>query len=459
MKKYISSILIVIILIIGTGCVYYNTFYHAKKAFNDGEAQRTAIAGRNTRAGSSHYKRAIVKSDSVLVKYPNSKWYDDALYVNGVSLYWTDNYSKAEKRFRELLANFPESEYTQKAELYLAKSKLKLDKVEEANDLFKQLFFESEDRSIKADAAMSLGEYYFDEEEYDDAEIYFNSIIDSLGNKSEKNLSKMYIADGYYDRFSYSNAIEKYQKILKGDLTSKEIYKVKFRIGECLLFTNDIQEGLNTFQELADDDVYYDSLPSIKLMIAQGHEWDGDMDMAEQIYEEIAVESRRTKAGGISNYILGLIYQYDYEDYKLAKEYYDAAKAAGASSGIFDDALRLSTNIGKLEQYRDMEYVLDSTSSQLEVDHAAHTQFIYAELYLTEMNKPDSALQEYEYVLEHFPDAYIAPKTLLAIGVLHRDYYYDTVTYNEKVREVLTDYPRSDFVPEAIISLIDGKES
>lgn len=450
MKKYISAIIIILILLAGTGCVYFNTFYHARQAFKQGESARKAVVGMNTKAGASYYRRAIDKSDSVLVKYPNSKWYDDALFINGVSLYWTDNYSKAEKRFRELLANFPQSQYAKESELYLAKSKLGLGKIEEANDLFEELFLGNEDRLIKANAAMSLGEYFFEEEDYETADGYFQALIDSLGNKDEVNKSNMYIADGLYNRFKYAAAIKKYQNILKSDLNSRDIYKVKFRIGECCLFTNEIQEGLAIFNELASNDLYYDSLPSIKLMMAQGYEWDGDMDMAESVYEEIAMESPRTKAGGISNYILGLIYQSDYEDYKKAKEYFDAAKAAGANSGIFDDALRRSTNIGKLESFRDMEYNLDSTSTQNEVDQAARTQYFFAELYLTEMNMPDSALREFEYVLVHFPDAFLAPKALITIGIIKRDYFDDTTAYREKLREVLAEYPHSDYAKEAI---------
>ncbi|MCP4706955.1 MAG: tetratricopeptide repeat protein, partial [candidate division Zixibacteria bacterium] len=142
------------------GCVYYNTFYLARKSFNEAETKRSESIGTRISIDKNAYKKAIEKTDKVLEKYPNSKWYDDALYVNGISHYYLAEYSQAEKRFRELLAEFPDFEQSREARIYLAKTKLKLGDEAEAMTLFERLFSESDDRSVKGDAAMSLGEYY-----------------------------------------------------------------------------------------------------------------------------------------------------------------------------------------------------------------------------------------------------------------------------------------------------------
>jgi len=104
----------------------YNTFYLAKKAFNEAESKRKNAEKKGIKFGTGRYKTAIEKTEKVIEKYPNSKYYDDALYVNGVSHYYTQDYHKASKRFRELIANFPESKFYKESQLYLAKAKLKL---------------------------------------------------------------------------------------------------------------------------------------------------------------------------------------------------------------------------------------------------------------------------------------------------------------------------------------------
>lgn len=449
MNRLVNILSLTLILMICLGCVYYNTFYYARKAFNEAESKRKTAGRRAGKTGAGQYKRAIEKSDKIIEKYTTSKWYDDALYINGVSHYWTENYSKSEKRFRELIANFPESKYNKEAHLYLAKSKLKLGEEAVAMTLFEELFVESKEKWIKSEAALALGEYYFENKEHDKAEQYFNSLVDSLGNDEEKVIAKMYIADGNYSRFRYRQALEDYVEILDYRLTSADKFKAKFRAGECYYYLNDIEAGMEYFSELAGNELYFDSLPAVKLMIAQGYEWDGDLILAEEVYEEVAIENPRHPAGATANYNLGLIYQYDYEDYKKAKEYYDQAKSVGSQSDIYQDALQRSSNIGKLQEYLEREE-LDTTATQEEIDKAAETQYLLAELYLIQLDKPDSALQEYEYILDNFHDAYLAPKALIAIALLKRDYYDDTTACDTILRMVQEDYHKSDFVPEAI---------
>lgn len=449
MNRLIKLTVAALVLLLGTGCVYYNTFYLARKAFNDAESKRKASKNVGGKVATGQYKTAIEKSEKVIDKHPDSKYYDDALFVNGVSHYYIEDYGKASKRFRELLANFPNSSYYKESQLYLAKSKLKLGDEDDAMNLFEELFMEGKDKKIKSEAAMALGEYYYGEKDYVRATPYFMSVIDSLGDNDEKIIAKMYIADGQFARFRYKDAITTYEELSKDELSRDDNYKVKFRLGECNYYTNNVEKGMEYFNELSRDEMYYDSLPSIKMMLAQGYEWQGDMLLAEEIYDDVAVENPRHPKGALANYYLGLLYQNEYEDYKKAKEYFDKAKAVGGTSEIYQDALEHSTNIGKLEEYMGQKD-LDSTATEKEIDKAGETQYLMAELYLTKLEEPDSAMQEFRYVSSKFPTAYVAPKAQIAIALMERDYYDDTLKFDSILRNVLVDYPHSDFIPEAL---------
>ncbi|MEW5922421.1 MAG: tetratricopeptide repeat protein [Candidatus Zixiibacteriota bacterium] len=449
MNRLIKLLVMALVLMLGTGCVYYNTFYLARKAFNDAESKRKSAKAIGGKVATGQYKTAIEKTEKVIDKHPNSKYYDDALFVNGVSHYYIEDYGKASKRFRELLANFPKSSYYKESQLYLAKSKLRLGDEEDAMALFEELFMEVKDKGIKSEAAMALGEYNYEKKDYAKAIPYFMSVIDSLGNNEEKIVAKMYIADGQFSRFRYKDAIITYEELSKDELSRDDSYKVKFRLGECNYYTNNIEKGMEYFNELAGDELYYDSLPSVKMMLAQGYEWQGDMLLAEDMYDQVAVENPRHPKGALANYYLGLLYQNEYEDYKKAKEYYDKAKAVGGTSEIYQDALEHSTNIGKLEEYLGQKD-LDSTATEKEIDKAGETQYLLAELYLTKLEQPDSAMQEFRYVSTKFPTAYVAPKAQIALALMERDYYDDTLKFDSILRNVINDYPRSDFLPEAL---------
>ncbi len=448
-SKIIAIQLLLVFLALGSGCVYYNTFYLARKSFNEAESKRKESKGSRPVINKASYNKAIAKSGKVLEKYPNSKWYDDALYVNGISHYYTDNFNTAEKRFRELLIEFPEFEHIKEVRVYLAKTKLKLGDEVEAMILFEKMFKESEDEAIKGDVAMSLGEYYYENKDYEKSRSFFESIVDSLGEGNEKLIAQSYIADGYFTRFKFKDALNNYLKILELEPELDDKYKAIFRAGECSYFLNDIEQGTIYFQQLADESDYFDSLGQVKLQLALGHELDGDVLLAEGIYQEVAIESSGNAAGAAANYNLGLIYQLDYEDYKKAKSYYDKAKSRKADQSIYKDALQRSSDIGKLEQFLKRN-VLDTSSTREDINNAAATQYLLAELYFFQLDKPDSAYQEFEYIIKNFPDSYLAPKALIAMATLKRDFYNDTLAFDSTLRIVLTDYIRSDYAPEAI---------
>jgi len=453
MNRLFKIAALLLIVVLGAGCVYYNTFYHARKAFNEAESKRreASASGSRARSGTGDYRRALEKAEKVIEKWPDSKWYDDALFISGVSSYYTEDYGLAAKRFRELLANYPESKFYKKSRLYLAKSRLHLDDEATAMTLFEELFTEGEDREIKAEAALALGDYHYENKQYEQAEVYYHTLIDSLGDESNRIVAKMNIADSYFERFRYKEALDNYLEVLDYELSSSEEYKIRHSIGECYYFLNDLQTGMEYFYELADNELYYDSLPSLKLMIAQGYDWSGDLPLAEDVYEEIAIEYPRHQAGTLANYYLGLIYQYEHEDYQKAKEYYDKAQATGAGTDIRRDALERSSNIGKLEEYRELKNLeQDSTTTLEEIDAAAETQYLLGELYLVQLGKPDSALNEFQYISGNFPEAYMAPKARIAVAVMKRDYYDDTLAFDSILRNVIEDYPRSDYIPEVI---------
>jgi len=450
MKKFSVILLIGIVLLTFSGCVYYNTFYHAKKAFNKAESARKKDTGRNrANINKGEYTKARDKAAKVIENYPTSKYYDDALYVNGVSNFYLEDYDRAERRFRELLANYPESEYARDARLYLAKAKLKLGDMSEARTLFERLFAESKEKEVKAEAAMALGEYHFENKEYEKSREFFNSIIDSLGNKEEKKAALLYNADGYFSRFQFRQALDSYLKVLDLDPTTKEKYQAIFKAGRSCYFLNDIDRGMDYFYQLADDPFYYDSLGSIKLQIAEGFELNSDLVLAEETYREVAVEFPSRAAGAIANYNLGLIFQYDYEDYTKAKEFYDKAKSRAAGDDIYQDALQRSTDIGKLEEYSD-RIELDTSATEAEVDSAAYQQYLLAELYMYQLDKPDSAYNEFMYIVDSFPSSYFTPKAMIAAAAISREYYEDTVRCDSMLRIALKEYPHSDFTPEVI---------
>jgi len=81
------------VLVLGlAGCAYYNGLYNARRL--DDEAHKAEGEGRTGEARSL-WSRAAVKAESVAVRYPTSRWRDDAWLLWGQSLRRIDACSRA----------------------------------------------------------------------------------------------------------------------------------------------------------------------------------------------------------------------------------------------------------------------------------------------------------------------------------------------------------------------------
>ncbi|UCC45572.1 MAG: tetratricopeptide repeat protein [Candidatus Zixiibacteriota bacterium] len=437
------------VLICGGCGVYYNTFFNAKKAFNAAEkARKKSTSGKG---GAGDYNRAIEKARKVVDNYPNSKYYDDALFVLGVSYFHTEQYSRAERRFRELLANYDDPDYTRDARLYLAKTKLQLNEVDDAMGLFEEIFQADYDRAYKAEAAMGLGEFHFQNGDWARAREYFMSVRDSLGSDVQNRRAQILIGDAFFESFQFGDALGAYLQVLGMDPDKNEKYRALFRAAMSSYRLLKIDDGLDYLQRLMDDELYYDSLAVIKLMVARGHEYEDDLELAQAVYEEVADGAESVKHQARANYQLGLIYQFDYDLLKEAKEYYDKAVEQSRTSEWGKEALQKSSDIGKIDTYRTGLRQSGDTSMTLEqIDEAALTQYQLAELYWFQLNKPDTAMLEMQYVVDSFPSAYDAPRAMIALSQMYRDHREDHGMADSILKEVLQKHPRSDYVPEAL---------
>lgn len=446
---YITLFLCITAFICQSGCVYYNTFYNAKKAFSQGEKVREKNKYTTGTGGESHYKRAIEKSLKVIENHPNTKYYDDALYVLGVSYYHTKDYNKAERRFRELLANYTESPFIKETELYLAKSKLKLRYEDEAMQLFENIFNADYEKSFKAEAAMGLAIYYYSIDNVVDALPYFFAVRDSLGNKIEQKISQEHIADGYFKIYRFDDALSAYLQLIGMDLTNKEKYDALFSASQSAFNLMRIDEGMDYLNTLLSEEVYFDSYGLINLEIAKGYDYDGEYELAEELYLTLADDEDNKKVAGEANYQLGLMAQFDKDDLVLAKEYYDKASKLNRGSDAGKDALKRSADIGKLDVFaRTLE--IDSTTTQENIDDAAYTQIQLAQLYWFSLEKPDTAMLEMQYVIDSFPSAFDVPSALIALSQMYKEYKNDITASDSILNLVLEKYPSSDRVPEVL---------
>lgn len=437
-------------------CIYFNTFYNIRKSFGAAEKSRKE-AGRDKAGGGEvkQYNDAIAKASRVLERHPTSSYVDDALYIIGTSYYYLGEYSKATRKFKELFANYPQSEYVPRSRLLMAKAKLKLNEEAEAVVIFEEIFQKEKNKEMKAEAARSLGEYYFENRDYEKSNTYFMALVDSLGNQNERLNALIYVADGYFDMFSLQSAIDDYNTALKQDPDTLQYYHIMFRLAECDIYLSRITEGIEKLSELADNEVYYDSLAPIRLKMAEGYEWEGDFNSAIDTYERIITENPRRDPAAIAYYRLGLIYQYDYENLSKARAYYQKSREERSNSPVAEDATRRASKLALLEQYTQSGQVNPEADSTQEIDlqrldELSQNEFLLAELFYFDLEKPDSAINTYKVLLDRYPTSRYAPRALMSMAHIYQDEFNDTTGADSLLRLVLKRYPHYDEAEDVI---------
>ncbi len=457
-KKHIPILIAVFFLLTFSSCtcLYFNTFHNIRKNFNGAEATRSKD-GRDVARGSEikQYNDAIAKASKVLERHPTSSYVDDALFIIGAAYYYLGEYDKSARKFKELFANYPETEYASRARILMAKDKLQLKEEAEAVVIFEEIFEKEKDKKIKANAARALGEYYFEGKDYASATKYFTALIDSLGDATDKLQARLFVADGYFERYTFDKALQNYKKALDYEPDTLQYYRIMYRMAECDYFMNDILGGLEKLGELAQNEQYYDSLAAIRLKMAEGYEWDSDFESAISSYDKVIVENPGTNAAANAYYGLGLIYQYDYEDLDKALEYYQKARDEKRNSPVSEEATRRASKLTTLERYvksGEADLNADSTG-QLEpgrLDQMTANQFKLGELFYFDLEKPDSAVNAYEALVERYPESKYAPRALMSMAFIYRSDFGDSATADSLLRVVLKKYARYDEAREVI---------
>ena len=106
------------------GCAKYNTFYNAKRAFDQAEQVREeAIRNhedppRPTGLQKTNYDKAIQKAQKILDEYPGHSLTDDALFLQAKAWHRLEGYRMSIRKLDLLFLNFPATEYMEEA-LYL----------------------------------------------------------------------------------------------------------------------------------------------------------------------------------------------------------------------------------------------------------------------------------------------------------------------------------------------------
>jgi len=442
MRSYRLTTALILTLLLGVGCVYYNTFYFARKNFNDAEDARKKAGIESAAGQAGKYQVAIEKSLKVLTDHPNSKYVDDALYIMGKSYYHLGDYSNGERKFRELLAAYPQSEYFENSLFYLGKCRVMQEEYILARQDFIKVDSLTNNQETKAEARYMLGEIEFREENYEEAIEYYFMYLDKFGDLENASVVQFKIAEAYSLLEDYEAAKDAYLKVANYNPHDTLYFQSQYNGGDSYYLIGQIDSGYVVFQSLAENDKYYSAAGAIRLKLSEGLAMQGDIGGALEEYQKIAEEFAKTQPAAVAYFEMGEIYMKEFNDLEAAKEMYDSSKSAYRSPEVYQKAIERSANISKLSDYR-----ASVTGEDLEA--AAQSQYNLAELIMFELGNPDTALYEFRILIDSFPQSSYAAKAHLARGYIFSSFFDDPEAARKEYEAVIEKYPHTDYVEDA----------
>ena len=231
-----------------TSCAYFNTFYHAKQFYGQGEKARATERGQLTgnSTSSNFYKQAIQKCEKVIQKYPGSKWEDDAYLMLAKSHYWRgdylsaqdalssllslkkkdlrdqglfwqgrtalaqENYSEAQAVWQALLQEYPKFKHREEVEYYKAQATWDAGDPVGAIGAYEALLKRYPKGDHAALARLDLGRLLVDERRYDEAEEVFTYVGQKGKIEEDRIEAKIQLGDVLEKQARYEEALKLY---------------------------------------------------------------------------------------------------------------------------------------------------------------------------------------------------------------------------------------------------------
>ncbi len=375
MKRFIP----VVILLLATGCVYFNTFYNAKKYFNEAEKnyQKTQ---RITPKERKAYQKVIEKCSKILEFYPDSKYVDDALYLMAISYLRIGDRTKAKRKFEELFTFYPKSEYVPRAKIEYARLLIESGNPEEARNMLKM----ASSKTSLEEAALLLARSLALENKCDRALEELRPLINKNKLPENKKIEVLFLAAKCsYKTGDYTTAIRYLDRLQKFVLPDSIKVGSLELLGDIYLDMDSLDKALKVYKSI-DLPPKDKRRPRINYRIATIFLKKGEVESALKELKKVYNDDRGGKFGQLAAFTLAEEYE-KMDSLEKAIKWYKNASSSAANPEISAKARK------KYMAYESIQkYSKDSTDVRLKL----------AELYLLELNNPKKALEYYISVVD-----------------------------------------------------------
>ncbi len=437
--------------LLGSGCVYFNTYYNAQKAYNDAmrlHDKRMAKNPEDTLLVSPDEKikldRCITKSSMILELYQDKpKYLPKALFLIGESYLAMGENAKAIEKYEELEHYYPQAPQIPIAESHRARCLFLNGQYPAAQVALEAIIAGNSDPEIKAEAMIYLAQLNVKSNGSDAALDLYEKLL------KEQTRTPLARANVHLEAAKLAFTLKEWERARAHalapemkELPTKLKYRADMLAAECLYRMGKPDDGLKALDRIAHNRLYGTYLPEIQLKLAEGYFLVNKPGKAIELLNGITKIAPKSAYSAEAFYRLGEHQLRVLKDEKQAKIFYDSAAAAGMQFEYGALAAERSSALGKLVEFRKSP---DTTASQTH-----YRDFMMAELFLFRVDDMDSAVKHLDRII-HDPrqDSIHSLRAAYARAFIEEEFRHSKTTGDSMYRYVMEKYPRTEYAKQA----------
>lgn len=442
-------------MVITQSCVYYNTFFSARKYFEKGiKAKEKSTDGTAPPNAVNSFEDSIEKCLIVIRDYPESNHVDDAILLMGKALYEKGALHEAVKTLTSLLDNYPDTELVPEAMFYLGMSYLELENYDNATTQFQRLLSEHAEFSEDKGVLFKMAETQVRLERYEDAVGNLKLIIEDGHDRSVRDRAVFLLAQSQFHLGRYEEAMQSFTELTENTGSIALRTESYFWLVSSFSKAGDHAMAISTLRELMGTNLSPDDLMKAEEILAEELYLTGNVEDALEEYKKLARGFPETETAAKAWYHCGLIELEERNDLPEAKKHFMSAYKESKNSEYGQKARLMSV---ELTRYSRLEKILGSG----DVEKEPVARFLKAEFLLLQMKKAELALEEYSGVVEKHPDSKWSPKAAYAVALILDEMLGDTISAQAAYRDLIARYDSTRYADYARIMLgleIEPKE-
>jgi TolA-binding protein len=448
-KPALLSGLIALSLVLG-GCVYFNTYFNAQKAYHQALSMREKRFSKNpedsvvvTPEEKAKFERAIAKCSKLLELYPNRLDYaPKALFLMGESYLLMEDYSSAVEKYDELARYYPQAPQNPIAEVHRAKALYLGNQTIKARIAVQEILKRNPKGEILREALLLAARMEVEGDSTAAGLAYYEKLL------QEKNLTTETRANLHWEAAKLAYQIQQWERARFHALSSERSAlpdKFQFRNERmgilCRYGGKQFNEGIDDAKKAYKKKAFVVFRPELKLLMGRGREGLNDWKAAEKLFREVPKMGPRTAVAAEAYYRIGDHFLRVVRQQDSARVYFDSAAASGRNfeyGALADERSKALTRIESLRKEKP-----DSLLPQ-------YQNFMIAELFLFNLDEVDSALTRLDQIVQSpVSDSVHTIRAAYARAYIHEEFKKNKPKADSLYHYVLEKFPNTEWAKQA----------